>query len=232
MSGIIRALEAISSKKEDLFALEVKGIEIIFRLPSIHEAAKYSHLLSLADTEPLQNIVHEHIFRSVVTDDHLANHNTDMPAGIPSTIARLVLFLSGADENNPEYTRELINLYRGEASNTEIYIKRTICQVFPGYTFDSLDEINFQSLINIFIQAEKVLLDRGIIEKEHNFDSPKKAKPKPYTVEDVINKDRRAYEDFNRPEDPAALARAAEIREKAIKRAQQQEKDFRKRIKR
>jgi hypothetical protein len=228
MSGLHQALEAISKKTGDLFAVEIDGIEIVFRLPAIRDVQQYAMLLGMSSTEAEKSEVYEALFRRVAEDSWLAKLATDIPAGIPETIGRLVVFLSGLDEHSIPYTEELFKAFRAQNDTTNTYMKRTVCQVFPGYTFENLDLLNYQQLVQVFIQAEKVLLDRGIIQKEHDFQAPEKAKPKPFRVEDVIRKDAQAHHDFEKGDDidPRARVQMQQVREQAIKRAQEEERKY------
>jgi hypothetical protein len=47
-------------------------------------------------------------------------------------------------------------------------MKRVICSAFSGYTFKSLDELNYQQLVEIFANAERALLDTGIIQEPYS----------------------------------------------------------------
>ena len=228
MAGLIQALNAITNKNDDLFTVELEGLEIVFRLPSNKQAMQFRALLDMA-SESTANIIHETLFRNCVIDEYLANKANDIPAGIPETISNLILFLSGQGKESQEYTQLLFDSYRSQRDSNDMYMKRAICQVFSSYTFDMLDKINYQKLVNIFIQAEKVLLDRGIIEQEHSFTSPEEEKPKPFRVEDVISQDMDAYNEFNSVEDPEKMARMARIRAEAIERAKAEEERFRQR---
>lgn len=226
MAGLTKALSAITNKNDDLFAIEIEGLEIVFRLPSTKQAIQFKILLEMA-SESTANIIHETIFRNCVIDEYLANKANDIPAGIPQTISNLILFLSGQGKESQNYTELLFESYRAQRDSNDMYMKRVICQVFTSYTFDMLDEINYQKLVNIFIQAEKVLLDRGIIEKEHSFTSPEEEKPKPFRVEDVINQDSNAYSEFDSVENPEVMANMARLRAEAIERAKAEEERFR-----
>ena len=232
MSGLIRALDAIVQKNDDLFAIELDGIEIIFRLPSIKSARQYAILLNLAQYNSEKSIIYETIFRNVVQDDWLVNQCGDLKAGIPETIANLIMRLSGLDDSATEYTEELFRVYRNQSSSDLIFMKRIICSAFGGYTFESLDHLNYQNLVNIFIQAENILLERGIIETEYNFVTPEEVKEAPFKVEDIIRRDKESFIAYDSPEqeDPRKAAYMQKIREIAIQRAKDEEQKFKKKF--
>ncbi len=231
MSGLNRALEAIQQKTDDLFAFEVDGIEIVFRLPAVKIAEQYSTLLNIAQTESEKSVIYETMFRSCVQDEWLTSEAAELKAGIPETVARLILRLSGLDEAAIPYTEELFALYRQQSNSTMTYMKRMICMVFPGYTFEVLDKLNYQNLVNVFIQAEPMLLKQGIIEKEHDFTSPESAREAPFAVEDLIKTDNEAYKEYDSAsqDDPRKLAHMQKLRENARKRAENEEREFQKR---
>jgi len=232
MSGLDRALEAISKTSDDLFAFEIDDIEIVFRLPSIKTAKQYSVLLHLCENICDRSTIYESIFRHVICDDWLRDKSADLPAGIPETVAKMVLRLSGLDNEYRAYTEELLRTGRKNANSNILYIKRVICSAFLGYTFESLDSLNYQSLIEIFVQAEKLLIDKGIIEQEHDFSEPKASKKAPFQVEELIKKDQASYNDYasTEREDPRKLAYMQKLREGAMKRAQEEEKKYKKNL--
>ena len=90
MTGLVCALEAVSKKSADLFAIEFGGAEIVFRLPSVRQASQYARLLMLANGEvPLESIIYEHIFSTAVEDNYLAYNDGNIPAGV-ITLAQLI----------------------------------------------------------------------------------------------------------------------------------------------
>jgi hypothetical protein len=231
MNGLHRALEAIQQKSEDLFAFEVEGIEVVFRLPTVHQAQQYAMLLGIAQTESDRLQIYETMFRGAIQDDWMANKDGELRAGLPETVARLIFRLSGLDEASIPYTEELFALYRQQSNSTVSYMKRMICMVFPGYTFESLGQLNYQNLVNVFIQAEPILLKQGIIETEHDFKSAANVKAAPFAVEDQIKRDRDAQREYDLgdQEDPRKLAYMQKLRDGARKRAEIEERKYKQR---
>lgn len=232
MSGLHRALEAIQQKTEDLFAFEIDGLEVVFRLPPVRQAQQYAMLLGIAQTESERLDIYETIFRRVIQDDWMANEDANLKAGLPETVARLVIHLSGLDESAKEYTDELFQLYRQQSNSILMYMKRTICMVFSGYTFESLDELNYQNLVSVFIQAEKELIRQGIIESEHDFTTEAEARQKSFAVEDLIRQDSDAHREYESAdqEDPRKLRYMQMLRDGAKKRAELEEREYKKRF--
>lgn len=232
MSGLHRVLEAIQKRSDDLFAFDLDGVEVVFRLPSIHQAQQYAMLLNIAETESERYIIYDSVFRNVVQDDWMANQDPEQGAGLPETVTKLVLHLSGLDENSEQYTEQLFQLYRQQSNSVLMYMKRCICSVFPGYTFESVSQLNYQNLVNIFIQAEKELIKQGRIEVEHDFTAKAQEKQKAFAVEDLIRHDKEAYQEYTSgdQEDPRKLAFMQKLREGARKRAELEEKEYKKKL--
>jgi hypothetical protein len=53
-----------------------------------------------------------------------------------------------------------------------VFMKRTICSVLSGYTFEQLDELDFQSIVEMFVQAEQIMLDAEIIPEPYQMIHP------------------------------------------------------------
>lgn len=207
MDGLSSALEAVSRKTDDLFAVELEGVDVLFCLPPIKVIEQFVKLLHAVPTRADQVNVYEYIFRYCVQDEWLATQDGEIPAGIPETIAKLIIALSGMDAHSIEYTKELFNQYRKEVSSTINFMKRIICAAFPGYTFESLNKLNYQQIVYNFIQAEKKNLESGM--------------EKPYVFKDPNNPQQSIEEDFKPPKqvDPRAEAHMERLRRAAAERA-------------
>lgn len=226
MGGLSQALEAISKVSDDLFATDFDGIEVVFRLPSIKVAKQYSMLLKISQKPQDEVEIYDFIFRQVVEDDWLAKKEGQIPAGVVVSIAKLVLFLSGVDENCLEYTEHYLDVQRQEINGLLSEIKGIICCTFPGYTFESLDKLNYHQILHIFAQAEKVQLREKIIEIPYSL-NPSKGQKENYsnvpgdTIEKIIAKDQR------KKSNPAIEEK---IRQQAIKRAKEQDMNYQRKI--
>jgi len=222
--SIVESLEAVTQVDSDLFLIEIEGIEVLFSLPPSKKVEQYSSLAGLlANNETLRNVFYEYIFTTYVEDKFLTKHGDDIPAGIPTTIAQLILYMSGADENAIEYTNNLLDLYRSNSNSVITRIKTTICKTFGGYKFSDLDKLNYQELIRIFTQAEQVLIDLGIIEKENilRIQKPKEVQQEGFSIEKTIQEDAAAYDKFDKEKpnqkiynDPAYKAKMQQLEEK------------------
>lgn len=224
-----QALNAVRRKTDDIYAATLAdSIEIVFRLPPIKKAEQYALLLRIAEDYSFQVIIYENIFTSCIEDNYM-KENPDIHAGIVETIAKLVLYLSGVGESSIDYTEELFTLFRADTSKVLLFMQRTICSTFNGYTFEMLEELNYQRLVNIFIQAEQVLLDRGIIESVHQFNDPSNKKNDAVkSLHDQIRMDQRSFQEYDKPTGPDP--RMEELRRQAKERAVEEESKYRERM--
>jgi hypothetical protein len=224
--GLALSLEAIR-QDGDVFVLELEEFQIVFRLPPLKRAVQYAHILSSAETIDLKFIVYEYIFRDCIEDKVFAG-SQDIPAGLPETIARLVLFLSGVDDNYHEYTEQLLEFNRSSVNTITTTMKRTICGVFSGYKFSDLEVLNYQELLHVFVQAEKILLEQGIITEGLKLQKPgQEEKQEQQSIGQMIREDTGAYKEFDLEgtrkvlrQDPAERARSEEqkFREQVLSR--------------
>jgi hypothetical protein len=197
--SLVNLLEAVKQlDNDDLFAVSLSDdIEIVFRLPSSKWAGQIAHLLSMTDDESLQYIIYDYVFKHCVLDNYLTNFDEKLPAGVPASIGMTILTLSGADNNALEYTKNLMDVYRQNAKSTLAFMKRTICQTFFGYTFDLLDKLNYQQLVEIFINAEQAQLDAGIIKDRYRIETEDNKDKKQKSISQQIKEDMKEYEAFN-----------------------------------
>jgi len=194
--SLIDVLNGVNETDNDLFIVDLEGTEVIFRLPSFKQASQYSQVLNtIGENYSLQCIVYEHIFQEFVIDEHLSIHNEEIHAGIPETIAKVILYLSGSDNSFQDYTTHLLDIYRSTTNSMISNMQRAVCSVFGGYKISDLEELNFQQLVKIYVEAEKFMLDSGIIQEGLKFEE---AEPeKSVSIENTIRQDSRDYRRFD-----------------------------------
>ena len=144
--------------------------EVPFKLPSVTRARQYSAALILAETDADKVTFYEYIFRECVVDRDLA-FDDKIPAGIVKSVAEVILYLSGVHKDMIQYTESLFNTFRMQSNDPVLFMKRIICSVFSGYTFETLGELDYQSLAEIFINAELMMLEAGLITEPYSFTS-------------------------------------------------------------
>lgn len=232
-----QALRALQKQEGDLFVTEFPdGTSIAFRLLTNKKAAQYKMLISLFGDQHTTNIIYEDIFRVCVEDKWQVTQDGDLAAGVAETIAKLVLYLSGVGDEGIQYTRELMNVYRKQVTSAKDLMQRVICSCFSGYKFSDLEQVNYQELVKIYCQAERLLLDQGIIKEDQmlNLMTPEEQKQeeekKKVKLSDRIKDDIRAYTKFEKeiPQAPsmreinAAKAEALEEKKKGKNQALRQ----------
>lgn len=194
--GIVQILESLTKVKDDIYLTEFEdGTEVSFFLPSWRDALRYARLLSIVEEDQvLKNIVFEYIFKRYTLDSYLINDGGDLPAGITSSVVGTILHLSAALNETIEDINTLLEKRREESTNYLSHIKRTICSVFPAYKLSDVNELNYQELIEVFVDAERILLDRGIIEQEFSLEI--KEEEVQETIGSMIQKDVKEYTKF------------------------------------
>ena len=213
--------------KDIYIAILEDDLEIPFCLPSIKNAVRYQKILSLANNTSFYGIIIEHIFKEIIQDSWLKSAD-NIPAGIPFTIVNLALHLSCQDDDFVSNTAKLASQYRNESKSILKTMKRKICSVFNGYTFEDCDKLSYPKLVEIFIEAEQILLENGIIDQEYQFTDGKVDKEAAVkSLHDQIRSDTKAYEVFNAVQAQARNEKAQEFREQQLRKAREEERRFR-----
>lgn len=156
-----------------------EGWKFVWRLLSLKEYRKFKSL-------ELSQVMHEYIFYTHVFERcYVGNPNTingDLPAGIPISIGKMIMWLSGDSEMTSlaEDIEQMRTAYPHDA--VKEHMKRTIFTAWSTYTPEDAESWSYPHLINKFVQAERVLIARGLIEapldtrKIHGPEGPKKQK--------------------------------------------------------
>lgn len=217
---LTQLLQSIKTADGDLFVVRFsEDIEIIFRLLSIKKAAQIIKAAQSIDDEALLQYVYQYIFDLCVSDDCIHKNSKNMPAGIVSSTAEAILYLSGAGEDTLEYTETLLEAYRNNSGNIVSFMKRIICSVYNSYKFSDLEELNYQQLIEIFVSAEQSLLEHGIMEEKFRISRPEEEKAQ--SIGETIRQDMEEFEEFEAPPptvDPRIRA-ITQLREQRIRQA-------------
>ena len=219
--GLVAALESVRKASEDIYVVDFPdGTEVIFKLPSYKQASQYAQMIQIAEgNHALECIIYDHMFQEFVEDKYLAIHDENLKAGIPETIAKLILYLSGTTNEFKEYTETLLNAFRQSTNSILAVMRRTICRAFSAYKISDIEAMSFQEMVRVYVDAEKTLMEQGIIEEELRFAEPEEHKP--FRVEDTISQDSKEYQKFDSPDggtptrmtdDPAYKAKMEEFR--------------------
>lgn len=151
--------------------------KIPFKLPSVSRSRQYAAAILLAETQADTATFYEYVFRECVVDEKIA-FDENMPAGIAQSVAELILYLSGTHQDMIQYTENLFDTFRNESNTPVSFMKRVICSVFSGYTFESLGELDYQDLVEVFVNAEAMMLEAGLISEPYTFASPEDEGPR------------------------------------------------------
>jgi hypothetical protein len=227
--SLSQALKAVRHKEKDLYIVAFgDDLEVSFRLPSIRKIRQYALMLQLSEDMALKSIIYEDLFRFVVTDPFFINCD-DIPAGIPESIAGLVLHLSGMSSNEAalELTEALLAKERNEKNSLLSFMQRTICGVFPAYSFEALDKLTYPELVKVFVNAEQVLIDVGKIEKEWDIIGSMKGEDQSSTQSSINNQimnDINSYKEFDKPMGPNPMIE--KLRREAMERTLAEEERY------
>lgn len=154
-----------------LYIVDVKDFgRIHFKLPSILRSHQYTAAMQLSETQADNALFYEYMFRECVVDEKLA-FNQEIPAGLVKSIGDLILSLSGMATDSIPYTETLFDTYRNQLSDPVTFMKKTVCTIFSGYTFESLSRLDYQTVVELFINAEQVMLETGLREEHFSFES-------------------------------------------------------------
>jgi len=170
--------------------------DVPFKLPGNKRANDYAVAISLANNEGVKALIREEIFRECVLSETRAFDDLEIPAGIVHSIAELILFLSGVGTNGLQYTLGILNVSRNMTKIPTMMMKRIICSVFGGYTFESLDALDYQEFVNLFAQAEAVMLESGMISAPYQF-TKSNEKGKTENLDELIKEANRGIEGVN-----------------------------------
>jgi hypothetical protein len=158
----------ITKGEDNLYIVKFsEEICIAFILPPQQIVLKIATILENADSFQEQWQVYEATCQEYLLQSEVLILDS-LPAGIPKSIVELMFHLSGLQEtnNSVNYTNEVLGLLRQTVNDPISAMKQMICLVFPGYTFDKLDQLNLNQLYRVYVNAESLALKRGIIEEE------------------------------------------------------------------
>jgi len=153
--------------------LRCGGSLLKFRLPSgTHLNLRYltyqefKIFWSLYQTESTPpSYIDELVALTIVQDDFFTKVWIDeQPAGICTTVAELIMFLSGDQRDGDlDILNQMIEASRAETNVLDNTLYSIICRVYPAYQFSDLDKLPFPEILRVYACAEKILLETGMI---------------------------------------------------------------------
>jgi len=148
--------------------------ERVFRITFPNGEVVLFKLLCWQDFKAFQNALDKQIIpRDVVVDRLLRRCILDLsvletfdtkPAGIPYTIAELVMALSGPSPN-PDLFNEVLEVARKQATTVENQIVVLICKAFPAYKPEDLMAMKWSEVVIRLAQAEQILISRNELQE-------------------------------------------------------------------
>ena len=151
----------IKTSGEGVFGLKLQdGQTIPFKLLSYREFKSITS--SLKNGSLPQSVIWDWVFDNCVLDPIFKERDT-LQAGLTQSLAQLVIHLSGPSDEN--FLIQILEESRKRSTSIELQMKSTICRIFPGYTMERLDDLTFPALLQLFAQAERVMLESHMIEK-------------------------------------------------------------------
>lgn len=163
-------------KNETVYYIEIPTIlgsySFLFKKIPYGEFKRIRHAInymSIDEVSLQDQIIREYLLEPNYELDQIE----ELPAGIPEVLSNLIILLSDpkiSPDNEGKLDLDLFNnkLQIGRImsrSSLELQIMTTICAVFKGYTFESLEKLTFDKINQLFACAEKHLLDIGALDK-------------------------------------------------------------------
>lgn len=169
-------------EKIPLYVVEIPLLDQVFveyftRIPwgeyrRIRHSLQYK---SIPNEELEMQIFKEYI---VPRDKYLLSEIEMLPAGVISVVAECIMTLSDSgtfpneegDIDVDGLTLRLNGQRYNVATNVELQIFTTICAVFHGYNFETLSDLPWDKILQLFACAERHLLNIGAIGEGMTFD--------------------------------------------------------------
>lgn len=144
------------------------GTHIPFRCLSYGEFKSISTTLQAGVITP--QAIWQWVTDKCVLDPAWASYVEVAEAGLTQTLGELILLLSGPSDFGT--LNHQLNQARELTGSVEFQMKSAVCRVYPGYTMESLDKLVFENLLQVFAQAERVLLETGQITEPFQINDP------------------------------------------------------------
>jgi hypothetical protein len=140
-------------KYKNLYLFNSGKGSVLFRTLSY---SKLEDSKRISKTYPaLAPVVEDSIWEECVIEHTLPGTVDSLPAGIISTIVRLIIGFSGP--SNQEEIDLDVSEIREEAHNIREDVIIKICQAFPSYTPEDVEAMEWKTQLRRLVQAEKVL---------------------------------------------------------------------------
>lgn len=171
--------EVIKSKKLYLLKYEIEDSEIyvIFKLIPWKEFKRVFHAKE-TDVIP-ENELWNLIFKlyTVIGEALTEEDILELPAGVVITTAKVIFEMSNSfgmlSKSSGLELNKFLNKLNYARAMSKVSIEKQlfalICSVYKGYTFSSLEEMDFNEILELFVAAENHLLNIGVLQQHLSF---------------------------------------------------------------
>ena len=146
------------SKHRELYLFELEGNRVLFRPLSWQDYKNFSYLMLAYPS--LQADLEDSIWEVSVIEHNFPSGVDFVEAGIVQNIAQLVLYYSGCNFTSKSSIDKLTQRL-GEArlakDGVEGQIKLAICEAFPSYKPEELDQLTWSQLLERLAYSEHLL---------------------------------------------------------------------------
>jgi hypothetical protein len=150
-------LYAIKKKYGSVFAVNIKGQEVVFRELTFNE---YDKVVEYKNSEDKSSVdAEDFIISSAVVYPDKFDINK-LPAGTISSLAQEIIDFSGF--YSPSLAKQILENKRQNANEVRSLMKAFVLATISSYSPEDLDEMTFSQL------AERVALSEKIIEIQQN----------------------------------------------------------------
>lgn len=150
----------------------VSGDEIVYRLLTWQEYQSYTGAIDSGLT--VSSDIEEEIFKKCVISDIYTDCIDHLLVGDVLTVVNLILTQSGPqdiDEIDATLDKKREAVY---SLNNQII--SLICQAFPGYTPDAIEQMDWDTIMERLALAESILISQNILQDPIQISGKKKAK--------------------------------------------------------
>lgn len=148
------------------------GDEIVYRLLTWQEYLAYTGAIDSGFT--VSSDIEEEIFKKCVINDIYTDCMDHLLAGDVLTIVSLILTQSGPQ--NIDEIDVSLDEKREAVHSLNNQIISLICQAFPGYTPDTIEQMDWETIMERLALAESILISQNILQEPIQISGKKKIK--------------------------------------------------------
>lgn len=153
----------------ECFAIRLPDGQLIpWRALAVSEYIEYERLLQ-SGVYPRARLENE-IFEKCVLDKTLVNEIGKARAGVVTAVADAVMAHSGPQ--SLQDLNQILEFSRHRAAQVVHDLSSLVCTAFPGYTPEDLEKLDYITFMLRVAQAEKKLLQSGLLQQPISFDPP------------------------------------------------------------